>query len=247
MQDKVGLVTGGGSGIGRASALMLAAAGAIVCVIDLDEAGAAGVAMEIAEAGGRAWPLAADATDERQIADAVARITERHGRLDWALNNVGRGEPGQTILSTTGAGWDRILEVSLKSTWLAMKHEIPPMQAAGGGVIVNMASIAGLVARAASSPAYAAAKAGVIHLTRYAASAHAADGIRVNAVAPGLTVTPLVQRWFTPDDLAASTARDQLIGRPTTPDEVAAVVLFLCSPAAAMITGSVIPVSGGTP
>jgi NAD(P)-dependent dehydrogenase (short-subunit alcohol dehydrogenase family) len=246
LAGKVALVTGGASGIGRASSLAFARAGAAVAIADLDEAGAHAVLRDIASGGGRGLVVRADATREEEVAALVDRVVLELGGLDLALNNVGRGETGKSILTTTADRWDWILNVSLKSTWLAMKYEIPVMAATGAGAIVNMASIAGVSPLLSSSPAYAAAKAGVIHLTRYAARAHAKDGIRVNSVSPGLTMTPTVARWFTAQEAAEMTAQNQFIPRAAEPEEVAAAVVFLCSDGAAMITGTNVPIAGGS-
>jgi NAD(P)-dependent dehydrogenase (short-subunit alcohol dehydrogenase family) len=243
--DRVALVTGGASGIGRASAHALAAEGVAVAVADLDPGRAATVADELAAQGVRSLALAVDATDEEQVAAVVAQVVDGLGGLDLAVNCVGRGGLGHTVTSATLEHWNQVLSMSLTSTWLAMKYEIPAMVARGGGAIVNMASSAGVSAQTTASPAYAAAKAGVVHLTRYAARQYAADGVRVNAVAPGLTLTPTVEAWFTPEAIAAEVADAQFIERASSPQEVAATVAFLCSPGAAMITGHTVPVSGG--
>lgn len=247
LNGKVALVTGGASGIGRASALAFAQAGAAVAIADLDPANGDAVVREIEAAGGRAIFIATDATEEAQVARMVERTVAELGGLDIAFNNVGRGEVGATIVSTTAEKWDWILATSLKATWLSMKYQIPVMQAAGGGCIVNMASTAGISPQISGSPAYSAAKAGVVQLTRFAAKAHAPDNIRVNSVAPGLTSTPTVEAWFTEEMKHAVTSRDQFTDRLTTPEEVAATVLFLASPGASMITGVNIPVCGGLP
>lgn len=245
-RGKVALVTGGASGIGRASALAFAAEGAAVAIADVNEEGGAAVVGEIKRAGGRARFYRTDATREDDVAALIAGVVKDLGGLHLALNNVGRGELGKTIVTTTSEKWDWIMDVSLKSTWLAMKYEIPAMAAGAGGAIVNMSSIAGVTPLCTASPAYAAAKAGVIHLTRYAAKAHAADNIRINSVAPGLTLTPTVEAWFTPQDQAAQ-VQGQFIQRCAEPEEVAAAIIYLCSTGASMVTGTNLSVSGGTP
>jgi NAD(P)-dependent dehydrogenase (short-subunit alcohol dehydrogenase family) len=245
MLNRIAFVTGGASGIGRACALAFAAAGAVIALADINEENGNTVLSEIKALGGSGIFIKLDATIETEIAAAIDTTQRELGGLHYALNNVGRGEVGKTIETTTSDRWDWIMNTSLKSTWLAMKYELPAMAAGGGGAIVNMASIAGVSPMLTASPAYAAAKAGVIHLTRYAARAYAGKGIRVNSVAPGLTLTPTVAAWFTPEERAAVTSESQFIHRPVEPEEVAAAVMYLCSPGAAMITGMNMPVAGG--
>lgn len=247
LDGKIAFLTGGGSGIGRATAFMLAEAGAQIAVADISAEGGAETAAEIARRGGRAIALTVDAADEAAIATAIVEVTERLGGLHLALNNIGGGETGKTIVTTEKTKWDDIIARNLTATWLAMKHEIPVIKASGGGAIVNMASMAGISPITDASPAYAAAKAGVIHLTRYAAKSHAGDGIRVNAIAPGLTRTPLVRQHLSDADVARIVAESQFIHRACEPEEIAATALFLFSPQAAMITGTTVPVTGGVP
>ena len=186
----------------------------------------------------------ADATVEADVAAAVAQAVEAHGPLAHAFNNVGLSRNG-TLETMTREDWDWTLAASLTSTWLAMKHELPVMVARGGGSIVNTASMAGKQVTPVAPPAYSAAKAGVIHLTAYAAALHAADGVRVNSVSPGLVATPAIARRFTAAQQAEIAAGEQRIARAVQPEEVAAAVLFLCSDAAAMITGTDTEVCGG--
>ncbi|MBA2933784.1 SDR family oxidoreductase [Sphingomonas sp. CGMCC 1.13654] len=247
LDGKIAFLTGGGSGIGRATALMLAKAGARVAVADISTAGGAETVSLIGAQGGEAIAIAVDAADEDAIAAALQEAAGRFGGLHLALNNIGGGETGKTIVTTEKARWDDIIARNLTATWLAMKHEIPLIEASGGGAIVNMASMAGVSPMTDASPAYASAKAGVIHLTRYAAKAHADDGIRVNAIAPGLTRTPLVKQHLTDADVSRIVAESQFIRRACEPEEIAATALFLFSPQAAMITGTTIPVTGGVP
>lgn len=238
------LVTGGASGIGRATALALAREGALVTIGDLDGEGGQTVVAEINALGGKALFQRADATVEDDIAALVAAAVATHGPLAHAFNNVGLSRHGG-MEDMSRQDWDWTLAVSLTSVFLSMKHEMPVMAARGGGSIVNTASMSGKIVTPVASPAYCAAKAGVVHLSAYAAHSHAAKGIRVNSVSPGLVATPIVARMLTPEQQVAVASGSQLIGRAVTPDEVAATVLFLLSDDAAMITGTDTEVCGG--
>jgi NAD(P)-dependent dehydrogenase (short-subunit alcohol dehydrogenase family) len=241
---KIALVTGAATGIGRATALAFGAAGATTILADLDGQRGTAVAAAIEDSGGAAHFHQADLTDPAAIDGLFAAITDRFGRLDIAHNNVGFGW-GQGLLGTSIEDWDRTLDLCLKSPFLCLQHEVRMMRAAGGGAIVNTASMAGVRYAALASAAYSAAKAGVIHLTRYAALAHAGDNIRVNVVSPGLTSTEAVAKFLDEAQQTAFAAREQPIGRAVRPDEIAANVLWLCSDGAAMVTGENICVAGG--
>jgi short-subunit dehydrogenase len=241
----VAIVTGAASGIGRATALALVANGARVMLADLDADGLDRIVADARAAGGDVAALRVDATREEDHAALVATAVDHFGRPDWAANNVGAGTTGVGVCDEAREDWDRTLALSLTSTWLGMQHQIPAMIAGGGGAIVNTASMAGLRVSPTASPSYSAAKAGVLHLTRYAAHAHASDGIRVNSVSPGLTATAIVQRMFSPEQQAATAARGQLIARAVQPSEVAEAIIFLFSNRAAMMTGTNLEVCGG--
>lgn len=244
MRGKVALVTGAGSGIGRASARAFAAAGAHVVVSDVSARGGEETVQSIRAAGGEATFVRADVTRASEVAALVSDTVAQHGRLDYAHNNAGIVAFGNAV-DCTEEDWDRVLAVNLKGVWLCLKHEIPPMLAQGGGAIVNTASIAGLTGMP-GAVAYGASKHGVIALTKSAALQYASGGIRVNAVCPGYIDTPMADAIFerVPDSEARITAQHPL-GRLGAPEEIAAAVVWLCSDAAAFVTGHPLVVDGG--
>lgn len=242
--DRSILVTGGGSGIGHATALAFAREGGRVTIADIEEARGHAVVQEIVGAGGTAQFVRTDATAETEVAALVEQASAAYGPVRHAFNNVGMSRLGG-IDTMTREDWDWTLTISLTSAWLAMKYEVPVMLANGGGTIVNTASMSGKIFTAAASPAYTAAKAGVIHLSHYASCSYAAQGIRVNSVSPGLTATPIISELLTVEQQQAIAGELQTIARAVDPAEIAAAVLFLSSDEAAMITGRDLEVSGG--
>jgi NAD(P)-dependent dehydrogenase (short-subunit alcohol dehydrogenase family) len=243
-KNKIALITGGAAGIGLATALAFAKAGADVIIADFDAARGSEAVQQIESLGRSALFHLTDLTDERAI-DALFNLIEaRFGTLDYAHNNVGFGW-GSGLVGTTREDWDKTLSLCLTAPFLCLKREVALMSSGKAGAIVNTASMAATRYTDVASAAYVAAKAGVIALTRYAAVAHAKDGIRINAVSPGLVSTEAVSRFMTAEQQNSFASKEQPIGRPVTTDEVAQTVLWLCSDAAAMVTGDTISVAGG--
>jgi len=240
--EKIAVVTGGGSGIGRATALLLAREGAKVAVADRQFAAARDVAAEIADGGGTAYPIAVDVSNKEQVAAMVASVVERFGRLDCAVNSAGVLGAGGPFADLDDDTWNANIAVNLNGIRYCMTFELRHMRAHGGGSIVNIASGAGLEG-VAGLGAYVASKHGVIGATRSAALDHAAQGIRINALAPGLVVTPMTQAAVNSGALDIKGLCP--IGRPGRPDEVAEAAVWLCCDRASYVTGAVLAVDGG--
>jgi NAD(P)-dependent dehydrogenase (short-subunit alcohol dehydrogenase family) len=247
-QSRVALVTGAGSGIGRASALAFARAGACVTVSDINQSAAEQTVTQIREAGGDAHALKVDVCSESEVEQLVAATLDRFGRLDYAHNNAGIGAPPAPLHEADRAAFERVLAVNLLGVWLCLKHEARYMLQHGGGAIVNTASLAGLIGFP-MNVAYSASKHAVIGITRTAALEYAQSNIRVNAVCPAFVHTPMVDSLVAfggPQWSLERLARMQPMGRLGTPEEVAEAVVWLCSDAASFITGHALPLDGGT-
>ncbi|AMK26526.1 SDR family oxidoreductase (plasmid) [Sphingobium sp. SJ10-10] len=242
--DRSILVTGGASGIGRAAALAFAGEGGLISLADIDEEQGQSVVEEIESLGSKARFFRFDAADENSIMAMIAGATTAFGPIRHAFNNVGMPRNG-SVENMSLEDWNWTLSMSLTSTFLCMKHEIPGMRSAGGGTIVNTASTSGKFFTPAASPAYSAAKAGVVHLSHYASCAYANEGIRVNSISPGLTATKMVNEMLSQDEQVAIARELHIITRAVMPEEIAATVLFLSSDGAAMITGTDTEVCGG--
>ena len=240
---RVAIVTGASRGIGAATARALAAAGASVVVAARTEHALSALADEIVAGGGRALAVPADVADPVSVRRLVEQTLGAYGRLDAAVNNAAGGGHRPTPLAEVAVeDYDSALAVSLRSVFLSMKYEIPAMLGCGGGSIVNMASTAGLQP-VAGLAGYVSAKYGVLGLTRTAALDYAESGIRVNALAPGPILTEQLQRAGEQSQQRAAAALPmRRIGQP---DEVAAVVVWLCSPQSSFVTGVTVPIDGG--
>ncbi len=247
LDSKTALVTGGGSGIGRAASLAYAKDGARVVVADVNVEGGEETVQMIKEAGGEAILVHADVSNPEDTQAMVDQAVGAFGSLDCAFNNAGIGGGRDRLLTADylEEDWDRVISINLKGVWLCMKAEIPQMLKQGGGAIVNTASIAGLVGLS-GTVAYVAAKHGVTGLTKAAAMEYAKSGIRVNAVCPGYIETPLVQGIFERvEGYRERVAARHPMDRLGEPEEIAQAVVWLSSDAASFVTGHNMPVDGG--
>lgn len=238
------LVTGGGSGIGEATALMLADMRARVAVIDRDGAAAERVASAARDRGADAIALACDVADRASVDESVDAVVARFGRLDAAVNNAGTGLPPTKTADIADDDWRRVMGVNLDGVFFCMRAELRHMIPQRSGAIVNVASILGAVGSDAGSSAYTASKHAVVGLTKNAALEYAPEGVRVNAVGPGYIATPMVDRMLDPE-IRDRRERETPLGRLGTPEETAAAIVWLCSPAASFVTGSYHAVDGG--
>ena len=243
LRDRVALVTGAGSGIGRAAALAFARAGASVVVSDVDpDKGAETVRMMPAAS----TFVQADVSVTSQVKCLIRQAVDLHGRLDCAFNNAGIEGAIARFHEYPDTVWDRIIRVNLKGTWLCMKYELRQMLKQGKGAIVNTSSTAGHVGSRGRMSAYIASKHGVLGLTRTAAVEYGAKGIRVNALCPGAVRTPMTERLLgADDDRAERMAQFIPMARFGTPDEIAKAAVWLCSDAASYVNGLALPIDGG--
>jgi NAD(P)-dependent dehydrogenase (short-subunit alcohol dehydrogenase family) len=242
--DRSVLVTGAGSGIGRATAQLFAAEGARVVAVDQNEADAEKTVALIKEAGGDALAVAADVSSEADCRGMVERAVAAYGKLNIAFNNAGVGASGFAVADEEEIAFSRVIDVNLKGVFLSMKYEIPAMLAAGGGAIVNTASVAGLVGERGIG-AYAASKHGVVGITRTAALDYIGRGIRINAVCPGATRTRILADWFQDPKVEQFILSRHPIGRIAEPEEIGRAVLFLASDDASFVVGQALAVDGG--
>ena len=241
---RVALVTGGGSGIGAATARLFAESGASVVVADILPSGAADVAAEITSGGGSAVSIGADVSDGDQVDAMMALAIETYGGLDLAFNNAGISGVYGPLADLSVEDWQRTIDINLAGVFRCIKAEVPLMLARGGGSIVNTSSAAGQMGFA-MLPAYVAAKHGVVGLTRSAALEYARAGIRVNAVLPGTVHTPMMEAFAGSVEGVAAMAAPSPAGRAGTPEEVAEAAVWLSSDAARFVNGHCLAVDGG--
>jgi NAD(P)-dependent dehydrogenase (short-subunit alcohol dehydrogenase family) len=241
-QRKVAFVTGASSGIGRATAEAFMARGYATVLVDRDEGAGRQVEKKL-RGGGECTFVACDVTNDEGVREAVETTVKLYDRLDAAFNAAGIDGDRATTADCTLDNWSRIIAVDLTGVWLCMRHQIRQMLKQGGGAIVNCASQAGLVG-APYLPAYTAAKHGVVGLTKAAALEYVRQGIRVNAVCPGMIDTPMWRRGITPE-LSATLLESDPMGRLGTPAEIAAAVVWLCEDSASFVNGHALAVDGG--
>jgi NAD(P)-dependent dehydrogenase (short-subunit alcohol dehydrogenase family) len=242
--NKTVLVTGAASGIGRSCAQLFAADGARVVVSDVDVKGGEETVQMIEDANGEALFFQAAVSSPEDCQEMVSRVVEAYGRLDVAVNNAGIGGEANLIADYTIEGWQKLIGINLSGVFYCMKYEIPAMLKVGGGAIVNMASILGQVGFA-TAPAYVSSKHGVVGLTEFAAIEYGQQGIRVNAVGPGFIRTPMISALEEDKQTYEQLVSLHPIGRLGEPEEVANLVVWLCSDKASFITGAYYPVDGG--
>ncbi|MFB5189148.1 SDR family NAD(P)-dependent oxidoreductase [Alicyclobacillus fastidiosus] len=246
LEQRVALITGSGSGIGRAAAIMFAKEGAKVAVVDLDLLAAQETARRITSGGGQAVAIRCDVSDAQDVESAVKQAVEHYGKMDILFNNAGVVLP-KYLEAVEEAEWDHLFDVNVKGCFLFVKYSLAHIRATKG-TILNMGSMTGLAGQR-KNPVYSATKGAVIALTRSLAVDLAPEGVRVNAICPAGVLTPLLENWFSqqanPDEFRRGQDLSHLLGRTATPDEIASVAVFLASDEASFITGQAIPVEGG--
>ena len=242
---KVALVTGAGSGMGLATAIAFAESGAAVTLADINQTAVENAKDELTAAGHQALAVRCDVSDEDEVAAMVSATVDAFGRLDAAFNSAGIQSPATDTADERADRFDLVSAINMRGVWACMKHELRQMRAQGSGAIVNCSSLGGLVG-VPGRAAYHATKHGVIGLTRSAALEYASRGVRINAICPGTIDTPMVRQMIDDGDLDLDQSIAALpIGRLGTAEEMAASVLWLCSPGAGFVVGVALPVDGG--
>jgi NAD(P)-dependent dehydrogenase (short-subunit alcohol dehydrogenase family) len=245
LEKKTAIVVGAANGIGRATALAFAAAGAAVACADIEEPGAKATAVEIDEGGGRALPVHLDVTDGASCRAAVAATIARFGGLDVLLYGAADSDRTATVLEMDEAAWDRVIRINLTGAFLMVKAALPAMIAGGGGSVILIASQLGRVG-SPGRPAYCATKGALIQLAKVLAADHAGQGIRANTISPGAIETRrMLQRWKDMDEARRMLGPKHLLGRLGQPEEIAHAAVYLASDASAFMTGSDLLVDGG--
>ena len=245
LENKIALITGGSSGIGRSTAIAFAEKGAKVVIASRRKKEGEETVQLVQEAGSEAFFVQTDVTKATEVENLISQAVETYGRVDYAFNNAGLEGTGLSIIEQTEDDWNPIIDTNLKGTWLSMKYEIPQMLKQGGGAIVNNTSILGIVGRGNLS-IYCAGKHGIIGLTKSLALEYAKVGIRINAVCPGAIETDMLDRVLGGNSqIKVKMAAAYPLGRIGTPEDVAKAVVWLCSDAASFITGHSLPIDGG--
>ncbi|MBS8264082.1 SDR family NAD(P)-dependent oxidoreductase [Mesobacillus boroniphilus] len=242
--NKTAIITGASSGIGRATALRFAAEGAQLVIADVNCDGGRETAQLIEQQGGKALFIETNVSDSNQMKELISATVETYGKLDILFNNAGIGNPDVRSIDLEEEDWDRVIDINLKGVFLGIKYAVPELKKAGGGAIINTSSLLGIKGQKYLA-AYNASKAGVILLTKNASLEYGKDCIRVNAIAPGVIDTQIIEGWKNDERKWPLISRANALGRIGTPDEVANAVLFLASDEASFITGATLSVDGG--
>ncbi|WP_026582495.1 SDR family NAD(P)-dependent oxidoreductase [Bacillus sp. J33] len=244
LEGKTAIVTGGAAGIGRAAAILFARQGAQVVIGDVDSEGGEETVNIISQQGGKAAFFRTDISDSIQVKNLIENAADTYGQLNILFNNAGIGSPNVKSMDLEEKDWDRVIDVNLKGVFLGMKYAVPELIKAGSGSIINTSSLLGLKGQKYLAP-YNASKAGVILLTKNAALEYGKYNIRVNAIAPGVIDTNIINGWKNDERKWPVISKANALGRIGTPEEVAAAVLFLASDESSFITGATLSVDGG--
>lgn len=244
LSGKVAIVTGGSSGIGKATAIAFAREGAKVVVASRREKEGQETVKQVQSAGSEGFFIKTDVSKETDVSAMVEKTIATYGHLDYAFNNAGIEQIPTPLVEQTEETFDQVMDINVKGVWLCMKHQIPQMLVSGGGAIVNMSSIAGMIG-APGLPIYVASKHAVLGLTKSVALEYAKEGIRINAVCPGMIETDLLDRAFANQEVKERLIAMHPIGRVGKPEEIAEAVVWLCSDKASFVTGQSLPLDGG--